>query len=224
MNNNKTLVIIDMQGDDGFALENHGSVIANIARLLSEARAQHIPVVYTRHINDSDLPPGEPLSPDGGPASYRAGTYQVEILEALAPLANEWVFDKKRYSAFHQTDLDQHLKAQNIDTLIITGVLTDVCVLTTVFDAFALGYKIQLIADACTGTTLAAHYSALMILINWVYSIELFNCGEFLRALRGEPFNHYSPQAPDELAHQPADFPLAIARLESRLCSQEPRS
>ncbi len=97
------------------------------------------------------------------------------------------------------------------------------CVLTTVFDAFALGYKIQLIADACTATTQAAHYSALLIMSNWVYSIELFSCAHYLRLLRGEGFHHYRPAAPDEWAHQPSELSATIARFQTCLQAQEAR-
>src|SRR5437868_15203597 len=120
MNNNKALVLIDMQRKDGFSLENHATVIAHNVALPAAARERTIPVVYPRHINDNDLPPGEPLAADGKADSYRIGTYQVEIIEALAPHKGDMVIDKTRYSAFHKTDLDAQLKAKGIDTLIVT--------------------------------------------------------------------------------------------------------
>jgi nicotinamidase-related amidase len=224
MNNKNALLIIDMQQEDGFPLENFEGVIAQNLALLTAARRGSIPVFYTRHINQADgvgLAPGEPRSDDGGPSSYRAGTAQVEIIPALAPLADEQVIDKHRYSGFHQTDLDARLKQRGVDTLIISGVLTDVCVLTTVFDAFALGYRIQLITDACTASTLAAHYSALLIMANWVYAIELFNCEQFLLSLDGEPFACCAPGQPDQFAHQPEALPNTIVRLQSSLQRQE---
>ncbi len=224
MNNNKALVIIDMQREDGFALEHHPAVIAHNAALLAAAREQHLTIIYTRHINDGDLPPGEPLAPDGGAATYRAGSDSVEIIAALQPLAHEHVIDKPRYSAFHRTELHSLLKQQGIGTLIITGVLTDVCVLTTVFDAFALGYQIQLVADACTSTTLAAHYSALLMMSNWVYSLEMLNTHELLKALQGKPYTGYRAQAPDLMAHPPAGLQDAIAHLQACLSAAEARS
>ena len=133
MNNNNALLIIDMQQEDGFVLENLDRVVAHTAALLDTARHQRMPVIYTRHINQadgSDLPHGEPLAADGGPGSYRAGTRQVEIIESLTPQSGEWIIDKGRYSAFHRTDLDARLRAMEVDTLIVCGVLTDVCVLT----------------------------------------------------------------------------------------------
>jgi isochorismate hydrolase len=125
--------------------------------------------------------------------------------------------DKGRYSAFHRTDLDARLKALEIDTLIICGVLTDVCVLSTVFDAFALGYHIRLVSDACTTTTLAGHYSALLIMANWVYSLEILTSVQCLRALESRDYLSLIPECPDVFAHQPHEFESTIARLHTHL-------
>lgn len=220
MNNKNALLIIDMQQEDGFVLEHFDTVVANTAALLETARHQRVPVIYTRHINQadgSDLPRGEPRAGDGGPSSYRAGTRQVEIIERLAPQPDEFIIDKGRYSAFHRTDLDARLKALGVDTLIVCGVLTDVCVLSTVFDAFALGYHIRLVSDACTTTTLAGHYSALLIMANWVYALEILTCAECLRALENRDYLSLIPEHPDLFAHQPHELESTIARLQTHL-------
>ncbi|KJZ66191.1 isochorismatase family cysteine hydrolase [Pseudomonas fluorescens] len=220
MNNKNALLIIDMQQEDGFVLENLDTVVSLTATLLETARHQRVPVIYTRHINQadgSDLPRGEPRAADGGPSSYRAGTRQMEIIERLAPQPDELIIDKGRYSAFHRTDLDARLKALGVDTLIVCCVLTDVCVLSTVFDAFALGYHIRLISDACTTTTLAGHYSALLIMANWVYALEILTCAECLRALENREYLSLIPERPDLFAHQPHELESTIARLQTHL-------
>lgn len=220
MNNNNALLIIDMQQEDGFVLENFEAVVSNTADLLDTARRQRIPVIYTRHINQadgSDMPRGEPRAGDGGPAGYRAGTPSVDIIERLAPRADEQVVDKGRYSAFHRTDLDARLKALSVDTLIVSGVLTDVCVLSSVFDAFALGYQVRLVSDACTTTTLAGHYAALLIMANWVYALEILTCAQCLRAMDQHDYLSLIAEHPDQFAHQPHEFTSAIARLHTHL-------
>jgi nicotinamidase-related amidase len=220
MNNKNALLIIDMQQEDSFVLEHFDTVVSNTASLLETARQQRVPILYTRHVNPadgSDLPRGEPLAPDGGPSGYRAGSRQVEIVDSLAPRPAETVIDKGRYSAFHRTDLDARLKALGIDTLTVCGVLTDVCVLTTVFDAFALGYHIRLVSDACTTTTLAGHYSALLIMANWVYSLEILTSDECRRALENRDYLSLNPEHPDLFAHQPHELPGTIARLQTHL-------
>ncbi|MGE8067026.1 cysteine hydrolase family protein [Pseudomonas sp. NPDC089569] len=220
MNNKNALLIIDMQQEDSFVLDNVDTVVGHIATLLDTARHQRVPVLHTRHINPADghdMPPGEPRAADGGPSSYRAGTRQVEIIERLTPQAHEPVIDKGRYSAFHRTDLDTRLKSLGVDTLIVTGVLTDVCVLSTVFDAFALGYHIRLVSDACTTTTQAGHYSALLIMANWIYSLEILTCAQCERALASHDYLSLIPEHPDSFAHQPHELPATIARLQDRL-------
>ncbi|MCO6057611.1 cysteine hydrolase [Pseudomonas sp. MOB-449] len=220
MNTDRAFLVIDMQQEDGFPLHGLAPVIHNNARLLDASRHAGIPVIFTRHINaadGSDLPPGEPLDAAGRPLSYRAGTRQVQIIERLAPRPGDRVIDKPRYSAFHRTDLDQQLRALGVRRLIVGGVLTDACVLATVQDAFALGYGVDLIADACTSTTEAAHNAALLIMANWVYALELFSTDQYLNALSGEPHQSCRPSEPDQFAHRPEQFVATIARLQSAL-------
>ncbi|GLZ88335.1 hypothetical protein Pres01_43860 [Metapseudomonas resinovorans] len=220
MNTDRAFLVIDMQQEDGFPLHGFDRVIHNSARLLDASRHAGIPILYTRHINaadGSDLPPGEPLDAVGRPLSYCAGTPQVEIIEHLAPRPGDWVIDKPRYSAFHRTDLDRKLRQLGVSRLVVSGVLTDACVLATVLDAFALGYGVDLIADACTSTTEAAHNAALLILANWVYAIELFSTAQYLKALEGAPCQSCRPTEPDQFAHSPEQFIATIARLQSAL-------
>ncbi|NWL77184.1 cysteine hydrolase [Pseudomonas taiwanensis] len=220
MNTDRAFLVIDMQQEDGFPLHGFDQVIHNTGRLLDASRRAGTPVIYTRHINaadGSDLPPGEPLDATGRPLSYRAGTQQVEIIERLAPVPGERVIDKPRYSAFHRTDLDQQLRQLGVRRLAISGVLTDACVLATALDAFALGYGVDLIADACTSTTEAAHNAALLIMANWVYAIELFSTEQFLKALNAQAHHSCRPTEPDQFAHRPDQFVATIARLQTEL-------
>ncbi|MDH4568922.1 cysteine hydrolase [Pseudomonas sp. BN414] len=220
MNTDRAFLVIDMQQEDGFPLHGFDQVIHNSARLLDATRHAGIPIFYTRHINaadGSDLPPGEPLDPTGRPLSYCAGTRQVAIIERLSPRPGDRVIDKPRYSAFHRTDLHQQLRQLGVRRLVVSGVLTDACVLATVLDAFALGYGVDLIADACTSTTDAAHNAALLILANWVYAIEFFSTAQYLKALDGQPHQSCRPSEPDQFAHRPEQFVATIARLHAAL-------
>ena len=56
--------------------------------------------------------------------------------------------DKRHYSAFSGTDLDIRLRERKVDTVILTGVLTDICVLHTAIDAYNLGYQIEVVKPA----------------------------------------------------------------------------
>ena len=69
--------------------------------------------------------------------------------------------DKRHYSAFSGTDLDIRLRERHVDTVILTGVLTDICVLHTAVDAYNLGYQIQVVAPAVASLTPENHQFAL---------------------------------------------------------------
>ncbi|MBP2622810.1 cysteine hydrolase family protein [Streptococcus oricebi] len=74
--------------------------------------------------------------------------------------------DKRHYSAFSGTDLDIRLRERKVDTVILTGVLTDICVLHTAIDAYNLGYQIQVIEPAVASLSPENHQFALKHLQN----------------------------------------------------------
>ena len=69
--------------------------------------------------------------------------------------------DKRHYSAFSGTDLDIRLRERRITTVVLTGVLTDICVLHTAIDAYNLGYDIEIPAAAVASLTQENHQFAL---------------------------------------------------------------
>ncbi|MER0123760.1 cysteine hydrolase family protein [Streptococcus sp. ZJ93] len=69
--------------------------------------------------------------------------------------------DKRHYSAFSGTDLDIRLRERQVDTVILTGVLTDICVLHTAIDAYNLGYKIEIVSSAVASLNEEQHQFAL---------------------------------------------------------------
>ena len=74
--------------------------------------------------------------------------------------------DKRHYSAFSGTDLDIRLRERKVDTVILTGVLTDICVLHTAIDAYNLGYQIQVVEQAVASLSEENHKFALNHLQN----------------------------------------------------------
>ncbi|RBI68394.1 cysteine hydrolase [Roseovarius sp. TE539] len=80
------------------------------------------------------------------------GTPGAEIVPQLQREADEFLFVKRRYSAFFGTDLDITLRDNLIDTLVIFGVVTNICVRSTVHDAFFNGYQVVVPHDACAAT------------------------------------------------------------------------
>lgn len=80
------------------------------------------------------------------------GTSGIEVMPELDKRDGDFVFLKRRYSAFFGTDLDLTLRDNLIDTLIVCGVVTNICVRSTVHDAFFNGYKVVVPHDACAAT------------------------------------------------------------------------
>ncbi len=165
------LLIIDMQrdfmepGGFGETLGNDVSqlarAVAPIAALLSAARGTGMLVVHTRegHLPDlSDAPPakierGAPSLRIGDPGPMGRilirGEAGHDIIPELYPFEGEIVIDKPGKGAFYATTLGADLKAREIDTLLVCGVTTEVCVNTTVREANDRGYRCIVIADGC---------------------------------------------------------------------------
>jgi ureidoacrylate peracid hydrolase len=80
------------------------------------------------------------------------GTWATEIIEDLGARQDDIHVVKRRYSAFFQTDLDLTLKDMQVDQLIIFGVVTNICVRSTVHDAFFNGYEVVVPRDCCAAT------------------------------------------------------------------------
>jgi len=222
MTQDTAILVIDMQNEDGYPLPRFEQVINNAAALVACARNMHIPLFYSRHVNDAqgrNLAFGEPVDEQGRPTTYRADTRAIEIIDALAPRAGDVVIDKQRYSAFHKTDLAETLKGRGITRLVVIGVLTDVCVMSSLFDAYQHDFQLTLVADACAATTTAAHYSALFILSNWIYGLEIFSTEQLLRRWNNLPAASLVTAEPDHLAFQPEAFMQAIAHFESHLAA-----
>jgi ureidoacrylate peracid hydrolase len=80
------------------------------------------------------------------------GTWATEIIEDLGARDDEIHVIKHRYSSFFQTDLDLVLKDMLIDQLVVFGVVTNICVRSTVHDAFFNGYEVVVPRDCCAAT------------------------------------------------------------------------
>lgn len=76
------------------------------------------------------------------------GTWDFEIVDGLTPQAGDTVIVKSRYSGFHGTDLDSVLRSRGIRNLLMIGIASNVCVESTIRDAYFLEYWPVMVADA----------------------------------------------------------------------------
>jgi len=91
------------------------------------------------------------------PVHAVAGTWGSEIIEELAPTDNEYVVPKRRHSGFAYTDLELYLREENIDTVVVTGTWTNVCVRSTATDALARTFKVITLSDGVHSKTQEMH-------------------------------------------------------------------
>ena len=165
------LVLIDMQrdflepGGFGESLGNDVSLLARTigpcANLLQAARHGDICVVHTREGHRPDLSDAPRAKLERSPRGRRIGDPGPmgrilirgepghDIIPRLKPLPGEAIIDKPGKGAFYATPLQDTLRQQQIETLIVGGVTTEVCVHTTVREANDRGYRCIVASDCC---------------------------------------------------------------------------
>ena len=160
------LVVVDMQRallEPGEAMEVPPAreVVPRIRELLMAFRARRLPVVFTEFLYTETAPllvgelhpehrraaPGTPRGFGRPSSSCLAGEANVATVAELAPRPDELVVQKSSYDAFHGTVLDGALRARGITHLVITGTLTDICVLATVVGGFNREYRMTVVED-----------------------------------------------------------------------------
>jgi biuret amidohydrolase len=164
-------IFIDLQrdflepGGFGASLGNDVSLLRTVVpacrRLLTAVRQQHLFVVHTREGHRPDLSDAPRAKIERGAPHQRIGASGPmgrilirgepghDIVPDLAPIAGEPVIDKPGKGAFFATDLQSILDIRGIETLIVCGVTTEVCVHTTVREANDRGYRCIVAADCC---------------------------------------------------------------------------
>jgi ureidoacrylate peracid hydrolase len=168
------LVVVDMQNDFcaregaihrayGLDISASEAILPRLCALIDAAHSALVPVVYTRMVNDASTESpafrGRRLV-EGGPQVCRTGSWGANLWR-LQPRAEDLVVDKHRHSAFHGTDLDLRLRSLRRESVVLTGVNTNVCVEATARDACALDYWTIAVSDASGAYTLAEHRSGL---------------------------------------------------------------
>jgi nicotinamidase-related amidase len=165
------VVMIDMQRDflepGGFG-ESLGNDVSLLQRavgpcrsLLEAMRARGVLIIHTREGHRPDMSDAPRAKVERGAPSMRIGAPGPmgrilirgerghDLIDALAPRKGEPVIDKPGKGAFYATDLGPILHLRGIETLIVCGVTTEVCVHTTVREANDRGYRCLVPGDCC---------------------------------------------------------------------------
>lgn len=129
------LVVIDVQNGLIDANPYHSDkFLQGLRENIQLAREHDIEVIYVRHNSHE----------------FEKGTRAWEIVSCVTPLETDTIIEKTYNSAFKETNLKQYLKDKNISRLILTGMLTNYCMDTTVKVAFELDYKLCVIEGGST--------------------------------------------------------------------------
>jgi nicotinamidase-related amidase len=161
------LVVIDIQNDyfPAGRMELAGSEVAAAcaARLINAFRQAQWPVVHVRHI-----------STRAGAGFFLPDTPGAEIHPSVTPAADEAVIIKHYPNSFRETGLLELLRAEDVDSLLVCGMMTHMCVDATVRAAYDLGFSCTVAHDACASREL--FFNSLLIPAEQVH-------GAFLAAL-----------------------------------------
>jgi nicotinamidase-related amidase len=172
------VLIVDMLNDfvtGSLACERGQRIIAPLSRLVASARATDVPVIYC---NDAHHPGIDHELKFWGDHAL-AGTAGAEVIPELKPEPQDYVVPKRRYSGFFQTDLHILLRELGVDTLIVTGLHTHMCVRHTAADGYQWGFDIVAPEDGLDAFTAEDHEGGLAYLKN-VYGARLTSCDELI--------------------------------------------
>ncbi len=155
----EAIVLVDMVNDfvtGALECERAERIIPRLQTLLDEARSAGVPVIY---VNDAHLEEDFEMELWGEHAMK--GTEDAEIIPELAPEEGDYVLEKRTYSAFYDTGLDQLLRGLGAETLYIAGLHTNMCCRHTSADAYFRGYDLVALSDGCEAFTEEAHQEGL---------------------------------------------------------------
>jgi len=132
-------------------------IIPNLQKLIRESRKRGFPIVFAC---DSFLE-GDFIFRGRMKVHSLRGTKGGEVIDDLRPEPTDILLPKRRFSAFFKTDLDQTLRTLGVDTIVVTGVTTEVCVLMTVMDGLSHDFSAIFLEDCCASRSKEFHQRCL---------------------------------------------------------------
>lgn len=176
------LLVIDMQNDfcasggliskDGRDISAAQALGERLPAFITSARAAGVMIVFIRcvytternfYLSDVWLEQAA-RKRKGGYTRIpvcRDGSWDGDYYGEVRPQAGDVIVTKHRYNAFHNTDLDLILRSNGIRTVVLTGVVTNVCVETTARDAFVRDYYVVAVDDGCAAYVEQDHIASL---------------------------------------------------------------
>ena len=151
------LLVIDMQQ---YFHDLIAPILDSVLSVIDACRAAQVKIMFTRHgVHDPQN--------DGGMLTtwwddlIVHGSEAWQLDKELKPHPSDHIIDKNRYSAFQGTDLDDWLRKNGVEDVIISGVMTNLCCETTARDAFGRDYRVFFVADATATINKELHLATL---------------------------------------------------------------
>jgi len=209
------LVVVDMQNGFchpegsfpgvGLGLDGVDAAVRTAAIAVKQARAAGVPVIFTRHLYRLGRADEGPALIRDSPAlalvnGLAAGSWDADVIDDLECGPDDLKVDKVRFDAFQWTSLEPLLRGLAASRLMICGVVTNLCVETTVRSAFMRDIPVTLIEDACAAKTRRLHELSIEVLSSYelaeiVRVADGFDAGD---PQRSNYFGHWRGQ--EELA------------------------
>jgi nicotinamidase-related amidase len=167
---NAALIVIDIQKGSFLAgsisgiphMEDNVIRLRRAKTVIDAARESGIPIIFFQEIHRDNLVDfGRELDGTEGIHCLESNPNTEIAANEVGLRADDYVIQKRRYSCFFGTDLNILLNGLHIDTLILVGGLTDVCVHYTFVDAHQNDYFCRVVEDCVTGSSTEAHDAAL---------------------------------------------------------------
>lgn len=177
---NIAVIVIDMINDfitGKFENERAKDIIPYIKEIIATARSNEIPVIYVRDAHSKDDPEFDIWG-----SHAIIGSEGSKIIPDLKPEEDEPVLNKTKYSAFFDTELNSILRDFKVEEIVLTGVLTDVCIQHTAADAFFRGYNI-IITRECVDSISEEENEGAIEFMEKMYDVEILDLRETIRKM-----------------------------------------
>jgi len=169
------MIVVDMQNaflsdegsmtQGGMDISELKKTVTPVVRLVDACHGSDVPVIFTRMVLRADYKDAG-LRSERRPEFKRinslvVGTWDVELDPRMDVQPGDYILDKTRYSSFYNTNLEVILRGLQVETLIVCGVTTEICVESTVRDAYFRDYKIFVPENAVAAMDVDRHRGTL---------------------------------------------------------------
>jgi len=155
------------------------AIIPNLQKLLQKSRERGFPVVFAC---DSFLE-GDFIFKGRMKVHSIRGTEGAEVVDDLKQRPTDIILPKRRFSAFFKTDLEQTLRTLGVDTIVVTGLTVEVCVLMTAMDGLSHDFSVILLEDCSASRSKEFHQGCLNLYRDFALSplLRIMTLNEFLK-------------------------------------------